>query len=248
MSVTSPLGLAATARELPGPRQAILWLKVRFGPRVSFALRLAGSVCLTLSITYYLELPNSFWAATTAAIVCQPSAGASLQKGRFRIIGTFAGALTMVALLGLFAQQRDLLILGLALFCGVCGFAAVALQGFAAYAAALAGITATIIFADTLSDPTNAFFLSLMRVTEIGIGIGAASLVMLVTDTGLASRQLSSLLERIASELTAGFIASMTRWKPSVSSSWVSASILTAVCAMRLSPWSCSEGAFRVFF
>lgn len=210
MSVTSPLGLAATARELPGPRQAILWLKVRFGPRVSFALRLAGSVCLTLSITYYLELPNSFWAATTAAIVCQPSAGASLQKGRFRIIGTFAGALTMVALLGLFAQQRDLLILGLALFCGVCGFAAVALQGFAAYAAALAGITATIIFADTLSDPTNAFFLSLMRVTEIGIGIGAASLVMLVTDTGLASRQLSSLLERIASELTAGFIASMT--------------------------------------
>ena len=208
MSVTPPIGLAG--RDLHGPWQAILWLKSRFGARLFFGLRLAGSVCLTLSITYWLELPNSFWAATTAAIVCQPSFGASLQKGRFRIIGTLTGALAMVALLGLFAQQRDLLILGMALFCGVCGFAAIALQGFAAYAAALAGITATIIFADTLSDPTNAFFLSLIRVSEIGIGIGAATLVMLVTDTGLAGRQLSALIERIASELTSGFIASMT--------------------------------------
>ncbi len=209
MSVTSPFGLAAD-RELHGPRQAILWLRSQFGARLFFAFRLAGSVCLTLSITYYLELPNSFWAATTAAIVCQPSFGASLQKGRFRIIGTLTGALAMVALLGLFAQQRDLLILGMALFCGVCGFAAIALQGFAAYAAALAGITATIIFADTLSDPTNAFFLSLIRVSEIGIGIGAATMVMLVTDTGLAGRQLSVLIARVASELTSGFIASMT--------------------------------------
>jgi uncharacterized membrane protein YccC len=209
MSVTSPLGLAA-GRDLHGPWQAILRLKSRFGARLCFGLRLAGSVCLTLSITYWLELPNSFWAATTAAIVCQPSFGASLQKGRFRIIGTLTSALAMVALLALFAQQRDLLILGMALFCGFCGFAAIALQGFAAYAAALAGITATIIFADTLSDPTNAFFLSLIRVSEIGIGIGAATLVMLVTDTGLAGRQLSALIERIASELASGFIASMT--------------------------------------
>lgn len=208
MSVTPPIGLAG--RDLHGPWQAILWLKSRFGTRLFFGLRLAGSVCLTLSITYWLELPNSFWAATTAAIVCQPSFGASLQKGRFRIIGTLAGALAMVALLGLFAQQRDLLILGMALFCGLCGFAAVALQGFAAYAAALAGITATIIFTDTLSDPTNAFFLSLIRVSEIGIGIGAATLVMLVTDTGLAGRQLSALIERVAGETTAGFITSMT--------------------------------------
>ena len=209
MSVTSPLGLAAD-RDLHGPRQAILRLANRFGPRLAFGLRLATSVCLTLSITYWLELPNSFWAATTAAIVCQPSFGASLQKGRFRIIGTLIGALAMVALLGIFAQQRDLLILGMALFCGFCGFAAIALQGFAAYAAALAGITATIIFADTLSDPTNAFFLSLIRVSEIGIGIGAATLVLLVTDPGLAGRQLSVLLVRVAGELTAGFIASMT--------------------------------------
>ncbi|MCX5477442.1 FUSC family protein [Kaistia geumhonensis] len=208
MSVTSPLGLAA-GRDSRGPLQAILWLKGRFGPRLSFGLRLATSVCLTLSITYFLELPNSFWAATTAAIVCQPSFGASLQKGRFRIIGTLTGALVMVALLGLFAQQRDLLILGLALFCGFCGFAAVALQGFAAYAAALAGITATIIFTDTLSDPTDAFFLSLIRVSEIGIGIGAATFVMLVTDPGLAGRQLSGLLARIADQMAAGFVASM---------------------------------------
>lgn len=208
MSMTSRLGLPASL-EAHRPLQAILHLQGSLGPRLLFAFRLAASVCLTLSITYYLELQNSFWAAATAAIVCQANFGASLQKGRFRIIGTLTGALVMVALLGLFAQERDMLILSMALLCGVCGFAAGALRGFAAYAAALAGITATIIFADTLSDPTNAFFLSLIRVSEIGIGIGVATLVMRVTDLDQTGRQLEALLERCAREVASGFVVSM---------------------------------------
>ncbi|MCX5495598.1 FUSC family protein [Kaistia dalseonensis] len=208
MSVTSRLGLPMGS-QAHRPLKVILYLRGSLGQRLFFAFRLAISVCLALAITYYLELQNSFWAATTAAIVCQANFGASLQKGRYRILGTLTGALVMVALLGLFAQERDMLILSMALFCGLCGFAAVALQGFAAYAAALAGITATIIFADTLTDPTNAFFLSLIRVSEIGIGIGAATLVMLVTDLDQAGRQLAGLLERSAGEVASGFVASM---------------------------------------
>jgi uncharacterized membrane protein YccC len=74
------------------------------GPRVLFALRLSSSVCLALYATYWLELQNSFWAATTAAIVCQPNLGASVQKGRYRIVGTIIGAIVIIALLALFAQ------------------------------------------------------------------------------------------------------------------------------------------------
>ncbi|MFG1403109.1 FUSC family protein [Xanthobacter sediminis] len=180
-----------------------------FLPRVLFGVRLAASVCLALFVTYGLELENPFWAATTAAIVCQPSLGASMQKGRHRALGTLVGGLAMVALLSLFPQQRDLLILGLALWCGACGFAVVTLRGFASYAAALAGITSAIIFADTLADPSSAFLLAVVRVGEIAIGIFAAAVVALLTDTGSAGRQLEGLLRHAAARLSQGFLATL---------------------------------------
>ncbi|WP_332118778.1 FUSC family protein [Azorhizobium caulinodans] len=175
-------------------------------PRLLFGLRLAASVCLALYVTYYLELPNPFWAATTAAIVCQPNLGASLQKGRFRAVGTAIGALALVCLLALFPQQRIALLLCLALWCGLCGFAVVLLRNSAAYAAGLSGITAAILFADSISDPTSAFFLGITRVSEICIGILAAAAVLLITDPGTARLALASLMERIAQQLRTGFL------------------------------------------
>lgn len=176
-----------------------------WGPRALFGVRLAASVCLALYITYALELQNSFWAATTAAIVCQPNLGTSLQKGRWRIIGTVAGALAMVTVLGLFAQSRYTLAFCLAAWCGLCGVAVVVLRNFASYAAALAGFTAAVIFADTIADPTSAFFFSIVRVSEICIGIGSTLFVILLTDFGAARRAFASLLEDMARQLVRGF-------------------------------------------
>ncbi|TCK28014.1 putative membrane protein YccC [Ancylobacter aquaticus] len=180
-------------------------------PRIVFGLRLATSVCLALYITYYLELQNSFWAATTAAIVCQPNLGASLQKGRYRAIGTVIGGLVMVALLAMFPQHRNSLLLCLALWCGLCGFAAVLLRNLASYAAALSGITAVIIFADTLADPSGAFFLAVIRVSEICIGIASAGFVMVLTDFGAARRQLAHTLRQTAEQLASGFVATLSQ-------------------------------------
>ncbi|WP_420131410.1 FUSC family protein [Rhodopseudomonas sp.] len=176
-------------------------------PRLLFGLRLSASVCLALFITYYLELQNAFWAATTAAIVCQPNLGASIQKGRFRALGSTIGALVLVSLLALFPQQRGPLFLLLALFCGLCAVAATLLRNLAAYAAALAGITSTIIFADTVADPSSAAFLAIVRVGEICIGICAACLVAMLSDMGAARRQLAALIARISATLLAGFSA-----------------------------------------
>lgn len=192
----------------PAARSADLLALVRASaPRVIFGLRLAASVCLSLYITYALELQNSFWAATTATIVCQPNLGTSLQKGRWRIIGTIVGALVMIAVLAVCAQQRYALAFCLALWCGMCGVAVVLLRNFASYAAALAGITAAIVFADTIADPTSAFFLSVIRVSEIGIGIGSTLLVILLTDFGAASRRLVDMLQDSARQLWKGFRA-----------------------------------------
>lgn len=181
-----------------------------FGQRAFFGVRLATSVCLALYITYALELPNSFWAATTAAIVCQPNLGTSLQKGRWRIVGTVAGALAMVTVLGLFAQSRYALAFCLAAWCGLCGVAVVVLRNFASYAAALAGFTAAVIFADTIADPTSAFFFSLLRVSEIGIGIASTLFVILLTDFGAARRTFTDLLEDATRRLACGFRMTLT--------------------------------------
>lgn len=188
-----------------------------WGPRALFGVRLAASVCLALYITYALELQNSFWAATTAAIVCQPNLGTSLQKGRWRIIGTVAGALAMVTVLGLFAQSRYTLAFCLAAWCGLCGVAVVVLRNFASYAAALAGFTAAVIFADTIADPTSAFFFSIVRVSEICIGIGSTLFVILLTDFGAARRTFASLLEDMTRQLVRGFRSTLAAREARVS-------------------------------
>ncbi|MFC0239155.1 FUSC family protein [Rhodopseudomonas telluris] len=196
-----------------GWEAALLRLRA-WAPRILFGLRLSASVCLALFVTYYLELQNSFWAATTAAIVCQPNLGASIQKGRFRAIGSALGAVAMVALLASFPQQREPAMLLLALFCGVCAAAATLLRNFAAYAAALAGITSAIIFADTVTDPSSAAFLAIIRVGEICIGVCAACVIAILTDFGAARRQLCQTLARISADLLAGFSADVASGNP----------------------------------
>src|SRR5262249_19764883 len=108
---------------------------------VVHGLRLSASVLLALAIAYSLELDNAFWAGTSAAIVCQPSLGASLRKGWFRAIGTAVGAIFIVVLTSLFPQSRVGFLTGLDLWCGLCGLMATVLRNFAGYAAALAGYT-----------------------------------------------------------------------------------------------------------
>src|SRR5246127_4483525 len=95
------LNLPAAARRLEQAMRAA-------GPPLLFGLRLWASVSLALYVAFWLELDNPFWAATSAAIVCQPQLGASLRKGWFRLIGTVIGAAMSVVLVASFPQDRVL--------------------------------------------------------------------------------------------------------------------------------------------
>ena len=75
-------------------------------PAILFGIRLWASVCLALFVAFWLELDNPSWAATTAAIVCQPQLGASLRKASFRMLGTVVGAVAIVILTACFPQNR----------------------------------------------------------------------------------------------------------------------------------------------
>src|SRR5438046_10134017 len=67
-------------------------------PPLLFGLRLWASVTLAVYVAFWLELDNPFWAGTSAAIVCLPQLGASLRKGRFRMMRSFVLATVAVAL------------------------------------------------------------------------------------------------------------------------------------------------------
>ena len=183
------------------------------GPPLLFGLRLWGSVCLALYVTYWLELDNPYWAGTTAAIVCQPHLGASLRKGWFRLIGTVIGAVAIVVLTACFPQDRAPFLIGLALWCSVCAFVATLLRNFAAYAAALAGYTAVIIALDQLGatgGPNGqAFMLAIDRASEICIGIVCAGVVLAGTDLGGARRRLGTLFASLSAEITGGFTSTL---------------------------------------
>ena len=84
----------------------LLALAPSAGPPLLFGLRLWAAVCLALYVVFWLELDSPFWAGTTAAIVCQPSLGASLRKASFRVIGTLIGAVAIVLLTVSFPQSR----------------------------------------------------------------------------------------------------------------------------------------------
>lgn len=208
---------ASVASAPHGAGWVVSQLRARL-PSLLFGVRLWVSVCLALYIAFWLELDDPSWAATTAAVVCQPVLGASLRKGWFRMIGTVIGAVAAVVLSGLFPQSRAGFLIALALWCGACGTAARLLRNFAAYAATLAGFTCVLIAADDLGAVGglggNAFNLALARASEICLGIACAGFVLATTDRGGARRQLAVRISQLTAQAAGGLAEALRRAGP----------------------------------
>jgi uncharacterized membrane protein YccC len=182
-------------------------------PPLLFGVRLWASVCLALYVAFWLELPNAYWAGTSAAIMCQPHLGASLRKGWYRLIGTVIGAVAAVVLTACFPQDHAPFLVALALWGAACAFVSTLLKNFAAYSAALAGYTVAIIASDQLGATGGlngqAFMLAVYRASEICIGIVSAGIILAGTDFGQARRRLGALFAAISSEITGRFAGTL---------------------------------------
>ena len=191
-----------------GGAPLVAWLKDAT-PAFLFGLRLWGSVCLSFYVAFALELSEPSWAATTAALVCQPVLGASLRKSMFRMVGTVVGAIAIVVLAAFFRQDRVGFLVGLALWCAASAFVATILRNFATYAAALSGYTAAIIAIDVLGPvgTTNGvvFMFAVNRALEICIGIVSAGVVLALTDLGHSRRKLATESAALSSAIMDGF-------------------------------------------
>jgi uncharacterized membrane protein YccC len=190
------------------------------GPPLLFAIRLWASVCLALFIAFWLELDSPYWAGGTAAIVCQPQLGASLRKGWFRMIGTIVGAVVIVVLTACFPQDPVAYLGLLAVWAGLCAFAATVLRNFASYSATLAGATAAIIAAANLGATGGAspdvFLLAIRRASEICIGIACAGVVLAGTDLGGARRRLAAAFADLAAETAGRFARTLVLAGPQI--------------------------------
>jgi uncharacterized membrane protein YccC len=134
------------------------------------------------------------------------------------MIGTVVGATMIVVLTAFFPQDRIAFLSLLALWGGVCAFAATIFRNFASYSAALAGYTAAIIAADTLGavggPNTDVFMLAITRASEICIGIVCAGIVLAGTDLGGAPRQLAVSFASLAAQIAYQFTEMVSRAGP----------------------------------
>jgi uncharacterized membrane protein YccC len=112
-----------------------------------------------------------------------------------------------------FPQDRTMFLISLALWAAACTFASTLLQNFASYAAALSGYTALIIASDQLGATGGlngeAFTLAVTRVTEIGIGIVSAGVVVAGTDLGDAPHRLAELFASLATGIMVNFTGTL---------------------------------------
>ncbi|TCK30248.1 putative membrane protein YccC [Ancylobacter aquaticus] len=144
---------------------------------VAFSLRTACAAVVALAAAYWLELQDPQWAALTVYLLAQPTAGAAVAKGAFRIVGTLGGAAAGLVILGLWSQAPLPLIGSLALWLGLCFTLATQRRNYAAYSFLLAGYTALLVGLEGAFAPTEAWHIAFDRTAEIVIGIACITAV-----------------------------------------------------------------------
>lgn len=146
------------------------WRHGRWRPGV----QLAAAVAIAWGVATVLHLPESFWAVMSVLIVMRPSAGSTLDAGWNRVRGTAAGALCGLA--GVWMQHHGTPALASTL-------AVVMLLSFASAAAPglrSAPVAALIILSAGGIPGQSALQVALLRMAQIGIGVGVALAVSTV--------------------------------------------------------------------
>jgi len=143
-----------------------------------FSVRTFCAAMLAAWISLRINLSSPGTAVLTVYIVSQPLTGMMLSKSVYRVLGTLAGGLATLLFVGLFAQARELYVLASALWFGTCITISVLLRDSpAAYGPMLAGYTAAIIGFPVITAPQTVFDTTVLRCTEILIGIGCAGVL-----------------------------------------------------------------------
>ena len=169
------------------------------GQAVIYAAKSFSAAMLAYYLALSIGLQRPSWAIITVYIVSQTSAGASLSRSVYRLVGTVVGAAATVIIVPTFVNQPILCSVVLALW--IAGSLCLSLleRTPRGYAFLLAGYTASLIGFPAVSAPGTIFDLAVTRVEEIAIGILCAGLIhRFVLPVRIAGRFNSTLAQTLA--------------------------------------------------
>lgn len=167
--------------------------------RLRFSLRTALAACLALSVAWAIGLEHPQWSAMTVWAASQPVRELLVEKSLYRALGTLVG--TAVGLLLLLATGDSLLwlVIGLALWVGLCAGIGNALHSMIAYATLLSGYSASMVALLGTASGMNTLALGADRLLTVLVGV----IMALVVGLALTPRASRSALEERGRRSTA---------------------------------------------
>ncbi|OIR12303.1 p-hydroxybenzoic acid efflux pump subunit AaeB [mine drainage metagenome] len=146
-------------------------------PTIIYIIKVLIACLLAMWLSLRFELDQPRTAMLTVAIVMQSRTGMVFAKSYYRLLGSIVGIIVSFVLVALFAQERVLFLLAMAIWIGFCTAGSMVFRHHQSYAFVLAGYTICIVGLPATINPELTFSIGVTRISEIMIGLISASLV-----------------------------------------------------------------------
>jgi uncharacterized membrane protein YccC len=152
------------------------WLR-EDAPTMIYIMKVLMACLLAMWLSLRFELDQPRTAMLTVAIVMQSRTGMVFAKSYYRLLGSIIGILVSFLLVALFAQERVLFLVSMAIWIGFCTAGSMLFRNHQSYAFVLAGYTICIVGLPATIAPELTFSIGVTRISEIIIGLISASLI-----------------------------------------------------------------------
>ena len=177
------------------------WL-IKDAPTLIYMAKATIAALFALIVSMTLTLPDPRTAIFTTFIVMQPQSGLVFSKSYYRVLGTVAGVIISIFMIGAFAQEPKAFIFFFALWIGITTAAGVKYRNFQSYGFVLAGYTLCIVALPVIEQPMEIFNIATSRFSEVMVGILCATVISeVIFPRKLSDSLLTSERERFESVL-----------------------------------------------
>jgi uncharacterized membrane protein YccC len=140
-------------------------------PRLGYMTRTAAAACLALYLAWLVGLEHPQWSAMTVWASSQPLRGQLLERSFFRMAGTVIGTIAGVLLVVLAGNQPLTLVIGLALWVGLCAGIGNLQRSYVSYGTMLAGYSAGMVALLDTAHPDRVLVLGSDRLLTVLLGV-----------------------------------------------------------------------------
>ena len=141
------------------------------------AIKLGLAMVIAIGIALWMDWEKPYWAGFAIAFTSLDTAGASLNRGAERVLGTLVAIVAAFTFLAIFPQQRWLFMAIVSLYVGFCAYMMTGKKH--QYFWYASGFVCVVISVDS-SNSLSAFQVAVERAQETGTGILVYSLVSML--------------------------------------------------------------------